>query len=344
MGKKKLALFGFNDLRAVGAGITMAVICIISITANNLLIAQIGLSGSFAYLFFQPKSVSYNLKAITFHGAILTFCFILGSVESLCPFLIPVTIAILYPAFVFVEKAYQIPPPKFFFAILLFASGTGMDYSIVVDVFGNAIYLFWGCGVSILVGLFISLAMKLPWKEGQQITLKLNVSEHYKELCKADPIFLLRIVFYAMILFFAASISVLINGNNGHWILVSSAAILLGYDFSTVLKRGVHRVWGSTVGMFVGLLLMVLHLNIYTRMFLLAFLNILIEHYVSKNYALTNVFTTAQVLLLYSLTEGQISVDTIFSRISCVVIGAAITLILISVFRLCLRKADIIQE
>ncbi|MCD7947495.1 MAG: FUSC family protein [Oscillospiraceae bacterium] len=325
------------DLKPLGACMTMGIVCLLAIFTDDLLIRQVGLYGAFAYLHFKPISVSYNLKAITLHGAILLVSFLLGTFESSALYLVPFTIAIFHFICFMMDKTFRIPKPRLFFALMLFATGTSIHYR-ASDVLGNGLYICIGWAISILVGLLISVCMRLPWHVRAPKKEKTSLPQKYRSAVAEDAFIPLKAVFYSLILFVAAYTATLFSNSNGHWILVSCAAVLLGEESSAIFKRGIFRILGGTIGMFVGILLMMLNLDVYVRMVMVVILNGVIEYCAPRNYTVMNIFTTTQVLLLYSFAEGQISMSTIQARILCVVTGSLITLALIAAYQYCIKK------
>ena len=64
-------------LKPLGAGLSMLFPLLLAVLLNNLNIGTLGVMGSFSYLAFQNKTLSYNMKAIFIHGVAIIFSFTL---------------------------------------------------------------------------------------------------------------------------------------------------------------------------------------------------------------------------------------------------------------------------
>lgn len=325
-------------LKPLGAGITMGIMCLLTILTDNFLISQIGIFGVFAFLMLQRKSIQSNIKAMLVNGIVLMLGFMIGLLESSLIVLIPYTIAVFHFFCFSADKLYKIPKPKFFFAIMLFATGTNMNLS-VTEVFTKGPYFLIGWGVAMLVGIIISLLMRLPWRAPDEVKDKKGLRQRYNEALDEDNSMLVKAAMYSFVLFVAAYTALLFHGYNGHWILISCGAVMLGEDPDTIIKRGYHKILGSVFGIIIGIFLMMLNLDVGTRMIILIISNILIEYFMSRNYAIANIFTTPQILVLLSLSEGRISMNNISQRFIGVLIGTFIALVLTKAIYHCINAA-----
>ncbi|WP_373279875.1 FUSC family protein [Lactococcus fujiensis] len=72
---------------------------------------------------------------------------------------------------------------------------------------------------------------------------------------------------------------------------MSSAAVLSGEELKIIKTRYHGRIVGSIVGLLIGAGLTLLNLSIVEIVLVLMLLNILVEYFMPRNYALANFFT-----------------------------------------------------
>ncbi|QBO35862.1 hypothetical protein EQG49_04975 [Periweissella cryptocerci] len=148
-------------LRPIGAGLAMLIPLLVGLLTHDMRLAAYGVLGSFSYLAFQHKTLTYNVRAIFLHGVVLLFAYGLGMISSMMPWTIPFFIAIISYLGYIIVKIFQIPKPGHFFVIMLYATGTSTSVpaSHMLQALG---YMTIGVGASIIIGNLISLIERLP--------------------------------------------------------------------------------------------------------------------------------------------------------------------------------------
>lgn len=313
-------------LKPLGAGLSMLFPLVLAVLLNDLTIGTLGVMGSFSYLAFQNKTLSYNIKAIFIHGVAIIFSFTLGIYSGMLPWTIPFIISFISFIAFLVSKMFNIPKPDYFFVLMLFAMGTNIKVS--GNIFNTSQYLLFGIAGSILSGVIISLLKKLPTKETEKTDVKLSLKDRYYVTIYKMPNIILSATHFSMILFCSAYVSTLFTEQNGYWILISSAAILAGEKMELIKKRSLQRVLGSVIGLIVGMVILDLNLPTSMLFVMLVVLNILVEYFIPKNYTIANFFTNPQVLILSFLASGQSSFVLAPYRFLSTIIGSGIALLL----------------
>ncbi|WP_243115774.1 FUSC family protein [Periweissella cryptocerci] len=108
---------------------------------------------------------------------------------------------------------------------------------------------------------------------------------------------------------------------------MSCGAVLAGEEVDRIKKRYIYRIIGSVVGLLIGLILLELHLPMVALIVILMFLNICVEYFMPRNYAIANFFTNPQVLLLATLTT-HFTFGLILSRFWGIIIGSILAFFL----------------
>jgi uncharacterized membrane protein YccC len=323
--------------RPLGAGLALLIPLILAMTLNNMQIAAFAALGAFAYLAFQRKSISYNLKAIFLHGFVLAWALNLGILTGRIPWIIPFAIAFFSFVAYLVCEIFRIPKPKHFFVIMVYATGTNINIHQADTMKIFIAYLGIGVLSSLLIGLLVSCFEGLPWKIEKTKFEKLKVINKYYVSIYQKPEIFLNAFHFSMILFVAGYVSYLLRDTYGYWVLISTAAVLSGEEIQHIQRRYVGRILGSIVGLLIGAMLVNTEPSLVLTIALLTVLNICIEYFMPRNYAIANFFTNPLVLLLGRLTTGTFTMNMITYRLTGVVLGSVIAFVLVAIMHYALR-------
>ncbi|MDN5409798.1 MAG: FUSC family protein [Lactococcus sp.] len=311
----------------------------IGLLCHNLVISQFGVLGAFSYLAFQKVSIAYNLKATLYHGLSLIAAFILGVFVSKAIFLLPFVIAMLYIIGFLATKIYRIPKPGHFFVIMVFATATNLNLPLY-DLPKMSGYISIGVISGMINAVLLSYIEKLPWQGEQDAFQRLSFKDKYYVTIYNRPRVWIDAINFAFILFVAGYIAYLLRQDFGYWVLISSAAVLSGEEVAIIKHRYLGRILGSIIGLLIGAVLISLPLSTLTIMNILLFLNISVEYFMPRNYALANFFTNPLVLLLSLLTTKRDHTDLILGRLNGVIIGSLLVGLLIGLMHYALKTND----
>ena len=325
-------LFLFNKsqdsfLRPLGSGLSIAVPIILSFFLKDIRVASLGILGSFAYLSFQKKSVSYNINAISLHGFLLFTSFSLGLYTVSIPWIIPFSLSIIFFSSFVLTKIYHIPKPNYSFIIMLFAMGISMPATN--QIFDISFYLFFGIGGALFSGIFISLLEKLPLKIKKTTYEQLSFKDKYYITIYEFPDLFIKAINFSTILFCSAYIAYLLKDYNGQWVLISASSVLAGEDTQKIKERSLQRIIGTIIGLIIGSILLTFDLPTVVQLLLLIPLNIGVEYFMSRNYAIANIFINPQVILLVNLVSPIANYTVIYSRFINLIIGVCLSMSLI---------------
>jgi fusaric acid resistance family protein len=324
-------------LRPIGAGIVIIIPVMLSLLTNNIAFAQYGVIGSFAYLSYQHISLSYNTKAIFFHGVSLTISFALGVFVNHNIWLLPFIVAFISALGYLTTKIYEIPKPGHFFIIMVFAMGISINVDIITNPTIIA-YFLTGIIGSLICGIAISLIERLPITKKEIKAKKISLKERYHQTIKKNPETLINTLNFSFILFVAGYISYLLIDLNGYWVLISTASVLLGEELYLVKNRYKGRVLGSILGIAIGIILLSINLNLIGLIFLLIILNFLIEYFMPRNYTIANFFTNPLVLIFASITTNQLGIIIVESRFLGILIGSTLGFILLYIINFAMNQ------
>ncbi|MDU5512009.1 FUSC family protein [Enterococcus gilvus] len=329
------SLFLFNKskdtfFRPLGSGLSIAIPILLSFFLKDIQVASLGVMGSFAYLSFQRRSVLYNVQAICVHGILLFLSFSLGLYAASISWAIPLIISVIsFTAFI-LTKMYQIPKPSYSFIIMLFA--TGITLPETHHVVQTSYYLLFGIVGAIISGLLVSFIERLPLKTSVNPHERLSFKDKYYVTIYEFPDLFIKAINFSTILFLTAYISYLLRDYSGQWILISASSVLAGEYTQKIKERSLHRIIGTILGLMVGFLLIALDFPNFVNLILLIPLNIGVEYFMSRNYAVANVFINPQVLLLVSLVSTTDKYNFVYYRFISLIIGVSLTIVLVLIF------------
>lgn len=329
------SLFLFNEskdtfFRPLGSGLSIAIPVILSFFLKDIQIASLGVLGSFAYLSFQRRSVLYNVQAICVHGILLFLSFSLGMYAASISWAIPLIISFISFVAFLITKIYRISKPSYSFIIMLFA--TGITLPETHYVVQTSYYLLYGIIGAITSGLLVSFIEGLPLKTKIEPYERLSFKDKYYVTIYEFPDVFIKAINFSTILFLAAYLSYLLRDYNGHWILISASSVLAGENTQKIKERSLHRVIGTILGLMVGFLLITLDFPNVVKLILLIPLNVGVEYFMSRNYAVANVFINPLVLLLVSLVSTTNRYNFVYYRFFNLIIGVSLTIALVLIF------------
>lgn len=307
-----------SPLRLIGAGLSLAIPLLTGFFLHNMMIGTFGALGSFVFLYYQPMPLMQVLKRLTITGCFFLLSFSLGILSTFVPWTIPFTIALVSFAGRLTYRLYHITKPGAFFIIMVTAMATSTRLTaveILPVLFSLLFGILCSVGLAVLVNYltFYDRIFTLQDTEPQLTFL---------ERLLLDPASILESLHYAIILFFASYISQSLNLGNSYWMTISCVAVLQGDNLRAIMQRNIQRIAGTIVGLILAAIVLNLPLSILQTILLLFVLNIVIEFFMPRNYAIANFFTTPVSLLLSNLSHQQFITNIISYRFLGILFGS----------------------
>jgi hypothetical protein len=115
-------------------------------------------------------------------------------------------------------------------------------------------------------------------------------------------------------------------GGIGHpyWAMVASVALMSGATVHHQLARGVQRAVGTAIGILPALVLLVLEIPLWAVPLVVAAMQVLVELFVARNYALALVFITPLALVVGDLAYPQPTATLLGDRLVETIIGVMV--------------------
>ena len=308
--------------RVIGSGLSTAVPLIIGLMAGNMRIGTFGALGAFAFLSFQPFTPTKLAKRILKAGLAIMAGFLAGSLSTLVPWMIPITISLVSLIGFLVVRILHIPNPGAFFVIMVTSMGAGVKLDIpgmlqavsFVGI-GVAASIFW----AVLAVIFNNRVLNRPYRNDIR-----SYREHLYDAVENDSELLLSSVHHAGILFLATYLAHSLGIGNFYWVAVSCAAVLQGRELKVIFHRHVQRIVGGMVGLGIGIFLFSLQFSTVETVVVLIVLNFFVEYAMVRNYGLANFFTNPLALLLSNLSSSAFEMDLIGFRFYGLVRGSIV--------------------
>lgn len=114
-----------------------------------------------------------------------------------------------------------------------------------------------------------------------------------------------------------------LSAGHNYWAMVAAVVPLVGHTTRLRIRRGVHRVLGTLVGMILMALLIWLNPQVWVLMAFIAVCQFMTEMFVMRNYFFAQIFVTPMALVGVSLVTG-LSGAVIYDRVVETLIGCAV--------------------
>lgn len=222
--------------------------------------------------------------------------------------------ALLY----YVCKFFNIKPPGSFFFIMIASMVLGNKFSL--EIVPTKIGLFTlGAINACLLALLYSLIF-LPKTTKTKINTSFKINPYTN-------------IFESVIIGFFMLLSVLVGKvfelDYPYWIPISCLAVLQGVNQYHIWKRGLHRIIGTLIGLILVWAIFSFIQSVLILCICIIILQILVELFIARHYALTVVFLTPLGVLLAE-TGSKITSDPnhlVEMRLLEVLIGSALGII-----------------
>lgn len=120
-----------------------------------------------------------------------------------------------------------------------------------------------------------------------------------------DPASLLDALHYAAILFLAAYLSQSLHLINAYWMTFTCAAILQGENLHSVMQRNVQRILGTSLGLLLSAILLMIPLHLYKQSVSLVFCMQLLKDSLTETMRLPAFYYPDVLIIIKSCTTAS---------------------------------------
>ena len=120
-----------------------------------------------------------------------------------------------------------------------------------------------------------------------------------------DPASLLDALHYAAILFLAAYLSQSLHLVNAYWMTFTCAAILQGENLHSVMQRNVQRILGTSLGLLLSAILLMIPLHLYKQSVSLVFYMQLLKDSLTETMRLPAFYYPDVLIIIKSCTTAS---------------------------------------
>lgn len=287
-----------------------------ALTGSPMITGAIGSMGGMVFLYMLKTPLYHRfvvLMACCF-GMIVSF--IAGAFAQIIPEMIPITLGLVAMFATMVVRYYQVPMPGNFFFLMTatLAAYMPFDTTRLIEASG---YFSLGCMWAFTVACLYSLIM-----------LKFEKPEPIKEFSYDgfDTVVIDSFII-ASFVGFAAWFATFLGSDKPYWVPISTLAILQGMTLRSKWTRQIQRIVGTTIGVFLALVLLMLPLQEYQVGILIGILACLVEIFVVRNYGLAAIFMTPMTVYMAEISDvtgvGS-SAYLILTRLEDIVLGSVI--------------------
>lgn len=320
-----------ENIKAIGLGIIVLILCILSVMRNDLYIIQSGMFGVFAYFLFDNDYLLSNVKRISIASVLLICSFLVASLMIGHVIFIPLIISTIYFIGFHFAKIYEFSGLFYHFPVVIFSVIGINTYLYVEELLVRIKYIGFGCILAVVIALIVSIIADLPFRSRQ--SGKLSYKYQLEKFRKEHPDIILDGVVRAGILLMVSFIALYFRSNRGCWVVVACSSVLLGPDLEKIYIRGVNMTIGCAVGVLISYFVVAMDFHLYTRMVILVLCYSLMQYF-NQNNKLKHghIFATSYVFMMISIT-GNLSSQMIFmQRLISIIGGALIAVIFYRIF------------
>ena len=211
------------------------------------------------------------------------------------PWLIPITIAIVAFLARLLFRLYGIEKPGALLVIMSTAMGTSNNFPLhKIPIMASFVLL--GVVTGIIMGIVLHFIDKRP------TFFKTDVSSRTTLYRSAS---LLDALHYAAILFLAAYLSQSLHLVNAYWMTFTCAAILQGENLHSVMQRNVQRILGTSLGLLLSAILLMIPLHLYKQSVSLVFYMQLLKDSLTETMRLPAFYYPDVLIIIKSCTTAS---------------------------------------
>ena len=211
------------------------------------------------------------------------------------PWLIPITIAIVAFLARLLFRLYGIEKPGALLVIMSTAMGTSNNFPLhKIPIMASFVLL--GVVTGIIMGIVLHFIDKRPYVFQKRMSLQ--------ERLYIDPA-LLDALHYAAILFLAAYLSQSLHLVNAYWMTFTCAAILQGENLHSVMQRNVQRILGTSLGLLLSAILLMIPLHLYKQSVSLVFYMQLLKDSLTETMRLPAFYYPDVLIIIKSCTTAS---------------------------------------
>lgn len=274
--------------------------------------------GAFAALYGRHDGYGDRIRMQAAAAGVLVGSMLLGTALAVigAPTVVRVIVVALIAALVtLLAYAERWHPPGALFAV--FAAGTCASLPAEVSSLG-AVLIVGGASAAFGIGLTASLALLRRGREPRD--------EHRPRRARAPLGTLARemAITVGIGALLAGIAGLLLVGTHWYWAMVGAVAALGGAHVTARVVRGVQRLLGTFLGVFVAAGLLALHLPPLVTILAAVVLQAAAEMFVGRNYGIAMVFITPLALLMVELAAPSDPALLLRDRLIDTLIGVTI--------------------
>lgn len=251
----------------------------------------------------------------------------------------PELTAYLYPVIVMISfvgyKISGIKFPFYFHVGLLFLLASANAEKMNVQN-AAALLLIADC-IACIASLIKSKQNKLAFRG--KCAIKAVWIENKEKFCNIlkDSKLMCAVLLNGAVLFVAAYTGYLFQDYNGYWIILSTAAVLIGEETGKTKQRGLKRFFGCLLGFGIGILLVSLQVNRIVRILVFVAALVIPCLTMPKHYVIGSMSIGLSAVMGNSLMEATLSCKLVMERFIWTILGIVIAVVASSVINIFMK-------
>lgn len=242
--------------------------------------------------------------------------YIIGLTFSFNPWISCIIFGIFSACVYFITKMVRLAPPGNFFFIMIAAMASGIPFSLE-QIPSRIGLLTLGTLFSCFIAFVFSILVFKP-------NIQKDVLEVFSKTYQIKDVDYVEAFIIGCFLSVSLLIAHLVGMNNPYWVPISCLAVMQGVSSKHIWQRGFSRILGTTLGMILCWVILVLLNTPLQVIIAIVLLQYIIENLIVKNYFFSMLFITPMTILL-SEVGSSIYLEPnilILARLKDVLIGS----------------------
>jgi Fusaric acid resistance protein-like len=239
-------------------------------------------------LYIQSFNIVNRMITLMTCSFCILFSFTVGILFSFNPYLAPIVLG----GYTFLVHLglYHLrltrPPGNFFFIMIAsIAICTPFDAAAIPAKIG---YVAIGTMISCSLGLFYSIITLRNATDNNEVVISSkNKYENFTES-----------IIYGCFIGFSLLIANLLKLNNPYWVPTSCIAVMQGVNTQHIWARSAQRILGTLLGLAATWAILLLHPSVFIISISIIILQVIVEFFVVRNYAVAAIFITILTIFL----------------------------------------------
>lgn len=297
------------------AGICIGIPLLLGVLTDDMEGGRIGSIGALVFLYLQSNQLTNRMIILMVSGFGFILSFAVGILFSFNTWLSPLILALYTFGVHYSLNSLKLSkPPGNFFFIMVISIAITMKHPAAESIHYIGSFTL-GVLIAVSIGFLYSIIVLRKTNQPEVMVLK-----------KSPYISVTESIIFSVMMGLSLLVAVLSGLENPYWIPISCLAVMQGASTKHIWTRAIQRVLGTLIGLGLTWVILLKDLSIAEICISIILLQIIIEFFIVRNYAIAVIFISTLTIFL---AEPNIKLignpsQLISARFFDILIGSAI--------------------